>query len=133
METAGAAELLESLKERHVKLAVASQSDIRWVRSVLQTSDLLKYFDSIVTSDEVDKPKPAPDIYLKAAKILETPISDCLAFEDSLIGIDSAINAGIFTIQLRQSAPPPPFAETANLVVDSFPEFMRLAKLKAGN
>lgn len=132
-EMPGASELLESLKERHVKLAVASQSDIRWVRSVLQTSDLLEYFDSIVTSDEVDKPKPAPDIYLKAAKILETPISDCLAFEDSLIGIDSAINAGIFTIQLRQSTPPPPFAETANLVVDSFPEFMQLAKLKASN
>ena len=129
----GASELLESLKERHVKLAVASQSDIRWVRSVLQTTDLLEYFDSIVTSDEVDKPKPAPDIYLKAAKILETPISDCLAFEDSLIGIDSAVNAGIFTIQLRQSTPPPPFAETANLVVDSFPEFMQLAKLKASN
>ncbi len=127
-EMQGAAQLLQSLKEKHVKLAVASQSDIRWVRSVLRTSDLLKYFDSIVTSDEVDKPKPAPDIYLKAAKVLETPISDCLAFEDSLIGIDSAINAGIFTIQLRQSTPTPPFAETANLVVDSFLEFMKLAK-----
>ena len=98
---------------------------------MLLTSDLLEYFDSIVTSDEVDKPKPAPDIYLKAAKILETPISDCLAFEDSLIGIDSAVNAGIFTIQLRQSIPPPPFAETANLVVYSFVEFMKLVKFES--
>ena len=67
--------------------------------------------------------------------VISDQMSGCLysTTPDLIERIDSAINAGIFTIQLRQSTPPPPFAETANLVVDSFPEFMQLAKLKAIN
>ena len=55
-------------------------------------------FDVIVTADDVAHSKPAPDVYLRAMQLLDVPPHECVVYEDSEIGIESARRAGISTI-----------------------------------
>jgi HAD superfamily hydrolase (TIGR01509 family) len=87
----GAAELVESLRGR-VKLGVASNSVRRYVEGSIAG---LGPFDAVVAGDEVANPKPAPDVYLRAAERLGVPPEDCVAVEDSPVGIESARAAGM--------------------------------------
>ena len=63
----GAIELLEALLSRGVPFAVATQSRPAWTWAMLRSSGLERYFDVVVTAQEVAHPKPAPDIYLHTA------------------------------------------------------------------
>ena len=87
----GARELLESLRGR-VKLAVASNSVRRYVEGSIAS---LGEFDAVVAGDEVTNPKPAPDVYLRSAERLGLDPAECVAVEDSPVGIESARAAGM--------------------------------------
>ncbi|MEZ4552852.1 MAG: HAD family phosphatase [Dehalococcoidia bacterium] len=100
----GAVELLEELRGRGVRLAVASQSRPRWVRATLDGSGLRRHFDEVVTADEVARAKPAPDVYLHAADRLGVQAGACLVVEDSVPGVASARAAGMFVVQTQQAS-----------------------------
>lgn len=87
--------LLDYLKEHHYKIALATSASSKNTYEKISQCELFSYFDVIVNGSEVDKIKPEPDIYLKAMKLLGLESIDCLAIEDSEIGIVSAKNAGI--------------------------------------
>jgi HAD superfamily hydrolase (TIGR01509 family) len=92
----GLLELLEALAERGYRLAVASNSPAYYVRQVLSILGLDCYFDGCVFSaDQVARPKPAPDVYFRAAECLGVPPERCLVFEDSLTGVQAAMAAGM--------------------------------------
>ena len=113
----GARELVHELRRLGVPLALASNSPRYLVDDALATAGLAGVFDVIVTADDVERPKPAPDIYRLACERLGVPASEAVALEDSGSGVAAAKAAGLDCIAV------PMFAETdvaaADQVVDS--------------
>jgi HAD superfamily hydrolase (TIGR01509 family) len=91
----GVLELLEFLDERRVPAAVATSSDLAFTKFSLAAAKLIDRFTYLVTGDEVEMGKPAPDIYLEAARRLKVDAADCVAFEDSEAGTLAASAAGM--------------------------------------
>ena len=94
----GVVALLDALRDENIPCAVASNSEKVWVERVLGITGLRPYFATLATADEVEHPKPAPDVYLLAAKRLDVAPEHCAAFEDSPRGLAAAYAAGMFTV-----------------------------------
>ncbi|WDE97983.1 HAD family phosphatase [Lentisphaera profundi] len=97
---AGVVALLESFRVQEIPVAVATSTDKVRAEKKLQKTALRKYFQVLVGGDQVSKSKPAPDIYLEAARQLGVEAKDCLAFEDSRYGVRSAYSAGMKVIHI---------------------------------
>lgn len=91
----GAVELVRALRARGVPLGLATSGHRRYVDVVLKTLGLTGSFAAEVTGGEVARGKPAPDIYLAAARVLGLPPAACLALEDAPLGVASAKAAGM--------------------------------------
>jgi|YelNatPaOPRAMG01_1025707.scaffolds.fasta_scaffold00188_40 beta-phosphoglucomutase family hydrolase len=96
--------LLEHLKGKKL-LGLASGSPPEVIDTVLNLDGLHKYFDAIVSVEDVGKPKPAPDVFLEAAKRLRVKPEECIIIEDSVAGIEAAKRAGILVIAITNSLP----------------------------
>ena len=94
----GVTTLLPTLQAAGYPLAVATASDQDWTRRWLTRFELLPYFQTIATRNEVVHNKPAPDVYLLAAAQLGVDPGRCLVFEDSLAGVQSATAAGMTVV-----------------------------------
>ena len=118
----GAIELVERLRQTDVQLGLASNSPRALVDDALRSAHLTDAFEVIVTSDDVQNAKPAPDIYLLACERLGVAAADALALEDSASGVAAAKAAGLTVIAVPQ------FAETdvsaADRIVDSLEELL---------
>jgi HAD superfamily hydrolase (TIGR01509 family) len=88
-------------------LAVASSSNRPLIDAVLRAAELEQYFDATVSSEEVAHGKPAPDVYLEAARRLGVEPARCTAIEDSHGGIRSAKAAGMRVIAIPNPSYPP--------------------------
>ena len=102
----GIRELLEYLRENHIKTAVASSTRRELVTKELQDGGLLSYFDEVVCGDMVKRSKPEPDIYLEACRRIQERPEDCYAIEDSYNGIRAAQRAGMRPIMVPDLAEP---------------------------
>lgn len=91
----GVEKFLPFLREQGIKMAVASSNDRQLIEAALVNRGLREYFDCIITACEVQKGKPAPDVYLAAAKRLSVSPETCLVFEDIVQGIMAGKNAGM--------------------------------------
>ncbi len=91
----GAENFLKLLKERNIKTAIATSNSTELVDAVYENLGLSDYIDLYVTSHEVPRGKPSPDVYLLAAKRLDVSPEDCLVFEDILPGIQAGKSAGM--------------------------------------
>jgi HAD superfamily hydrolase (TIGR01509 family) len=120
---AGVRELLDELKARHIPIGLASASLRNWVDATLAGLRLNGAFAATVTASEVERSKPAPDLYLKAAQRLGADPADCLAFEDTPSGIASAQTAGMFAVQVRASSTALPPLPQADLVIERYSDF----------
>jgi HAD superfamily hydrolase (TIGR01509 family) len=118
----GAIELIDGLRGLGIPLGLASNSPRSLVDDALATAGLADAFDAIVTSSEVERPKPAPDIYLRACELLGVAPTDALALEDSASGVRAAKAAGLTCIAV------PTLAEidvsAADRVVNSLEELL---------
>jgi len=83
-------EVLEELRQMKLHLAVATSSVSASARPFLDRHQLTGFFEIIVTGEEVERGKPAPDIYLCAAQKLGIPADKCLVVEDALSGVAAA-------------------------------------------
>ena len=90
----GLYDLLTYLKRKGYKLAVASSTKREKVERHLVSANVRQFFDAVIAGDMVEKSKPEPDIYLRAAEALGEKPEDCYALEDSRNGLLSAYNAG---------------------------------------
>jgi HAD superfamily hydrolase (TIGR01509 family) len=119
----GAMEAVVALAERW-PLGLASSSNRELIDFVLEVSSLDRYFRATVSSEEVRRGKPAPDVYLEAARRLEAPPERCAAVEDSEAGIRSAKAAGMRVIAIPNPHFPPDAEalEAADVVLESVAE-----------
>jgi HAD superfamily hydrolase (TIGR01509 family) len=102
----GAVDAVRSLAARW-PLAVASSSPKSLIGTVLEAAGLAAAFGATVSSEEVTRGKPAPDVYLSAASRLGVPASACAAVEDSSNGLRSASAAGMAVIAIPRPEYPP--------------------------
>lgn len=96
----GVFSVLEYLKGRGYPTAIASSTTTQTVKKELSIAGLLDFFTVIVGGDMVEKSKPAPDIFLRAAHELVVAPSHCLVIEDSYNGIRAAKAAGMTAIMV---------------------------------
>jgi HAD superfamily hydrolase (TIGR01509 family) len=108
----------------HWPLGVASSSNRQLIDRVLEVSGLAPYFKATVSSEEVERGKPAPDVYLEAARRLGVEATRSAAIEDSASGIRSAHAAGMHIVAIPNRAFPPPadVLALADVVLDSIGE-----------
>lgn len=85
-----AKEFLEEIHKLNIKMAVATSSDRELFMKTLEREGILKYFQKIVTVDEVERGKGYPDIYEEAARRIKVNPHKCLVFEDILAGVTGA-------------------------------------------
>ena len=91
----GVRELIAHCIRNGIKLGIATSNSRALVENVINAHELMDAFDSIVTGCEVDKGKPAPDIYLEAARRGGAAPEKCLVFEDIVPGIMAGKSAGM--------------------------------------
>jgi HAD superfamily hydrolase (TIGR01509 family) len=114
----GALDLLEAVRAAGLPVGVASNSAREFVERVLSVAGLLDgHFDVVVTADDVERPKPAPDLYLAACAALGAEPEHSAALEDSATGVAAARAAGMFVVAVPYFPDLP--IDGASLTVDT--------------
>jgi HAD superfamily hydrolase (TIGR01509 family) len=123
-------EVLEELRQMKLRLAVATSSVSTSARPFLDRHQLTKFFEVIVTGEEVERGKPAPDIYLCAAYKLGIPAHACLAVEDALPGVAAAKAAKmrVAAIPDRRFVDPRKYKKQADYVLNGLKELPALVR-----
>lgn len=93
---------LAALRERNLKLAVGSSSKNAPV--ILALTDLGKYFDAVSDGNLIAHSKPDPEVFLKAAELLNADPADCLVVEDAEAGVQAGVNGGFDTAAIGDAA-----------------------------
>ncbi len=99
----GLAAFIKNVEKWKMKRAVASSGVTEYVHEVLKQLKINKFFDVVVTGDNVHNPKPAPDCFLLAAKKIDALPSECAVIEDATKGIEAAKAAGMLAIGVKNS------------------------------
>jgi HAD superfamily hydrolase (TIGR01509 family) len=94
----GVEELIDTARAAGIKLAVASSSPHAWVDGHLRRLGLFERFDAVICEEDVEKIKPAPDLFLKAAATLGVAPAEAVVLEDSPHGLAAAASAGMFSV-----------------------------------
>ncbi|MBE6558234.1 MAG: HAD family phosphatase [Ruminococcaceae bacterium] len=102
----GAYELLEYLKMNDYKIGMATSTPMAVVKDHMERTDMIKYFDAIITGDMVTHGKPAPDIYLMAAEQLGVDPTECIGVEDSMNGVKAICAAGMRAVMIPDMIKP---------------------------
>lgn len=101
----GARGLVGSIRKAGLKTAVASLAPRHNIDAVLAQAKMQESFEAIVTIEDIIRIKPDPEVYLKAAEALGVYGAECIAIEDSDLGVTAAIEAGMVTVGLTTSLP----------------------------
>ena len=96
----GVVETLQYLKEKGIKIGLATSTIRERAMKYLTDHDIYKYFDKLIFGNMVEHGKPAPDIYLKACEELGVKPEETVAVEDSINGIKSAGTAGLYPVMV---------------------------------
>ncbi len=94
----GARELIAALRAHGVPLGLATNSGREFATRALRSAGVFECFDAVVSAEEVEHPKPAPDVYLEAAARLGADPAGCVALEDSATGVSAARAAGMTVV-----------------------------------
>jgi HAD superfamily hydrolase (TIGR01509 family) len=123
-------EVLQELLQMKLHLAVATSSVGASARPFLDRHQLTGFFEVIVTGEEVERGKPAPDIYLRAAGRLGIPADACLVVEDALPGVAAAkaANMRVAAIPDRRFVDPDEYEKKADYVLRSLEELPALIR-----
>jgi beta-phosphoglucomutase family hydrolase len=92
----GVRQFLEA--RRGAPMALATNAEAANVEFLLDRAAIRSYFRAVVNGEQVHRPKPHPEIYLRAAELLEADPANCIVFEDSRSGVEAALAAGMRVI-----------------------------------
>ncbi len=104
-EKAGLRELLKVVKEKEILTAVASGSDTEVIKEYLERTGLTPYFDIVLSSKEVKRGKPYPDIFLEICQRLNVKAEETLVLEDSANGVQAALAGNLPVINVPDLLP----------------------------
>lgn len=116
----GVRDFIRELHENGVKLAIASSSPLDVIKIVVNRYELQEFFDELVTGDYVENSKPAPDIFLYAARKLGARPEECIVIEDSCNGTKAAKNAGMKCIGYKNLNSGNQDLSCGDFITDSF-------------
>ncbi len=120
----GARDTIEDLYARDARLAIASSSPMRLIRAVVEQFAIDSYFSVLHSAEHEVAGKPDPSVYRTTMSLLEADPRDCLAFEDSVLGVRAAkaANATVIAVPAPEDALDPGFA-VADMVLASLSDF----------
>lgn len=124
----GLFELLDALEGMGIGMAVGSSSRRMLVEAVLDYLGITSRFKAVITGDDVENLKPAPDIYLLAMERIGADKSQAVAIEDSRLGIQAALAAGIPCIAYKNPTSPNQDLSAATYRVDALLQVLDLRK-----
>jgi HAD superfamily hydrolase (TIGR01509 family) len=126
----GTKEILQQLSQLKLRLAVATSSVSASARPFLDRHQLTQFFEVVVTGDEVERGKPAPDIYLRAAEKLNLSPDKCLVVEDALAGIAAAKAAKMRVVAIpdRRFVDPATYEKQADYILSNLNELPSLVQ-----
>ncbi|MDF1547623.1 MAG: beta-phosphoglucomutase [Bacteroidales bacterium] len=122
----GVINFLEEARIRGLKTAIGSAS--KNAVTILETVQLLDYFDEIIDGNEVSKAKPDPEVFLNAARKLGVKTQECIVFEDAEAGIEAAINGAFHVVGIGDKNT----LNKAEMVIPGFAEVSLDTFLKLG-
>jgi len=96
---------LHSLRDAGIPAVIATSTQRANVEHILDLTGLHPYFKDMVTSEDVTRGKPDPDVFLKAARLASHPPANCVVFEDALHGIEAAKAAGMTAVGVLTTHP----------------------------
>ncbi|MGP9022679.1 HAD family hydrolase [Streptomyces sp. BR1] len=117
----GVQDTLDRLRREGIRTAVASAAPRSWVLGCLERHGVRDVFETVVTADDVERKKPAPDVYLEAVRRLGVAPARCLAVEDSLAGVAAARAAGLRVLAVPTALTRSLDYAAADLVLDGLP------------
>lgn len=130
---AGVRELLAFLRESGISVALATSTARPLAEKYLRQTEIIGYFDQIVTGDMVKNGKPAPDIYLMACEMLGAAPAEAIAVEDSYNGIRSAHAAGMIPVMVPDLLiPTAEMQELSGVILPSLTDVIEWLKAKNG-
>jgi HAD superfamily hydrolase (TIGR01509 family) len=109
---------LKELEDRSIPKAIGTSAPRSNVDFVLEHTHLRKYFTTILDQSDVEHGKPNPEIYLKVAERLGFPPQQCIVFEDSLSGVESAQRAGAKVVGVTTTHSQQELAHTDLVIAD---------------
>jgi HAD superfamily hydrolase (TIGR01509 family) len=124
----GVRKRLDEARALSLGRAVASSSPSAWVHPWLERHELMPLFDAVCTRDDVQRVKPAPDLFLLAAERLRVDPAVCVVFEDSPNGLRAAHTAGMKTVAIPNGLTRGLAMPAAHLVLDSMAD-MNMAEI----
>lgn len=117
----GVKEFLKSLKSAGIKVGVGSSAPLVNITFAIEKCGLDGLFDIVASAEDITRSKPAPDVFLAAARKLGTEPGDCVVFEDSLHGIAAASAAGMKKVAVATTFPHSFWdAQNVDMTIDSF-------------
>ena len=130
----GVEDRIADAKRLGVKLGLASNSDIGWVKSNLEKLGLFRHFDVVRTRDDVVRVKPDPEIYQSALRALGAAPENAIAIEDSANGARAAKAAGAFTIAVPNPITALLPLDAADLIIPSLADMTleRMMEIRGG-
>jgi HAD superfamily hydrolase (TIGR01509 family) len=132
----GLPSFLKYASDKGVRIALATSAPVENVNFTLKATGLQKYFNIVTDSSMVSRGKPDPQVYLITAAKLGVKPSECIVFEDSIPGIQSAINAGMHVIGVATTHKPHELMMYVNEIIMNFAAqenlFTKLQKIKIG-
>lgn len=126
----GVQALLHHYQTNGVICSVASSSPMQHITHRLSHTGVLDYFSHLTSGQEVARGKPSPDIYLRAVEKLGLKVSECIVFEDSELGAQAAIAAGLRVVVVPDLKQPSDFViQNSYHVVNNLYDWLALADL----
>jgi HAD superfamily hydrolase (TIGR01509 family) len=115
----GIIELMETIQGLNLPMAIASSSPVQFIEAVIEKLGLRKYIRYWLSGEDVINSKPAPDIFLKVAEVLNVDPGECLVIEDSASGVAAAKRAGMKCIGYQNINSGNQDLSDADLIVDN--------------
>jgi beta-phosphoglucomutase len=113
----GVKKFLENLKSNNIKIALGSAS--KNARLILDKIQLTTYFDAIIDGNLITAAKPDPQVFLKAASLLNVLPREAVVFEDAEVGIEASVRGGFYCVGIGDKQQ----LGKANLVIKNFDHF----------
>ncbi|QJE02591.1 HAD family phosphatase [Massilia forsythiae] len=109
-------DLVVQARAHGVPLAVATSAPPANIVFTLDEMDIRRHFDAVVGAADVERGKPHPDVFLKAAETLGADPAHCIVFEDAPLGVEAARRAGMRAVVLTTTLPASDFAQFDNVI-----------------